>query len=69
MKKLVSTRKYHGKPFDYTKEYPNRKREYDRALAKALEFDKNNPGFTGDFDDTVEGMRLFFAIRHLKGRY
>ena len=69
MKKLVSTRKYTRVPFDYTKEYQNRKREYEDALAKALEFDRNNPNFTGDFDDTYEGMRLWRAIRRLKGRF
>ena len=69
MKKLVSSRKYSRRPFDYTKEYSNRKREYEYALAKAHEFDKNNPHYTGDFDDTAEGLRLWYAIRRLKGRF
>ena len=62
IKKLVSTRKYTRVPFDYTK-------EYEDALAQVLQFDRNNPSFTGDFDDTYEGLRLWRAIRRLKGRF
>lgn len=69
MKRLTSTRKYSGKPFDYGDIYPKRKRLYDNALAKANEFDKNNPYFTGDFEDTFEGKALWYALRYLKGKF
>ena len=68
MKRLTSSRKS-GKPFDLADQYPNRKRIYNNALDRANEFDRNNPYFTGDFDDTVEGMQLWYALRYLKGRF
>ena len=69
MKKTCQQTKILTRPFDYTKEYQKIKREYEYALYKALEFDRTHPDFTGDFDDTVEGMRLWYAIRRLKGRF
>ena len=69
MKRLTSTRKYSGKPFDYSEQYPKRKRVYYNALYKANEFDRNNPYFTGDFDDTIEGKQLWYAVRYLKNRF
>jgi hypothetical protein len=68
MKRLTS-RKYTNKPFDLADQYPKRKRMYYNALDKANKFDSNNPYFTGDFDDIVEGVQLWYALRYLKGRF